>query len=116
MIGWIIAGSLLALLTVFLAVIIIRTLRFRPAAQPAEQADEIPLPQDKIIDDMAEMLRCKTVSNRDEALVDRAEFEKFIALLAERFPWIHAPARCKRSVRRVCFTAWRDKAAQRRPS
>lgn len=90
MIGWIIAGSLLALLTIFLAVIIIRTLRFRPAVQPAEQADEITLPQDKIVDDMAEMLRCKTVSNRDEALVDRAEFEKFIALLAERFPRIHA--------------------------
>ena len=38
---------------------------------------------------MADMIRCKTVSNRDETLVDWAEYSKFQELLKERFPNIH---------------------------
>jgi carboxypeptidase PM20D1 len=35
------------------------------------------------------MNRCKTISNRDENVVDRKEFVKFQALFEERFPNIH---------------------------
>ena len=51
--------------------------------------DPIDLDHDKIVQYMADMIRCATVSNRDEALVDRSEFAKFQALLPERFPRIH---------------------------
>lgn len=89
MTGWIIAGILLAALAVFLLVIIIRTLCFKPVDEPKVQQETIELDKEKIVADMVAMIRCKTVSNRDEALVDRAEFAKFELLLKERFPNVH---------------------------
>ncbi|MBR5329398.1 MAG: M20 family peptidase [Firmicutes bacterium] len=89
MIGWIIGGVVFAALLVFLAVILIRTAMFKPAPAVKLTEDPIDLDHDKIIADMADMIRCKTVSNRDESLVDRAEFKKFQDLLKDRFPLIH---------------------------
>jgi len=74
----------------FVLIVLIRTLLFRPApiAPVAEAA--VALDEEKIVADMAEMIRCKTVSYDDESLIDWAEFDKFQALLKERFPRIHA--------------------------
>ncbi|MBQ9747051.1 MAG: M20 family peptidase [Clostridia bacterium] len=80
---------LLGALAVLAAVIVIRTLCFKPEVLPPVKEEKIELDRDKIVADMADMIRCKTVSNRDEALVDRAEFAKFEALLRERFPLVH---------------------------
>jgi carboxypeptidase PM20D1 len=88
MIGWL----LLAALAAFAAVILIRAARFAPAAEPAVPAAPVSADRDKIVRDMQDMIRCRTVSNRDEALVDRREFSRFEALLAERFPLLHARA------------------------
>ena len=65
---------LLGALAVLAAVIVIRTLCFKPEVLPPVKEEKIELDRDKIVADMADMIRCKTVSNRDEALVDRAEF------------------------------------------
>ncbi|MBQ1252282.1 MAG: M20/M25/M40 family metallo-hydrolase, partial [Firmicutes bacterium] len=89
MIGWIIGGVLAAALLIFIAVILIRTAMFKPVPTEKLTEDTIELDHDKIISDMQDMIRCKTVSNRDESLVNRAEFEKFHELLKERFPLIH---------------------------
>ena len=80
---------IIALLLCFILVILLRTLTFRPKAQEPVVAEEVTLDHEKIIADMADMIRCKTVSNRDESLVDRAEFAKFETLLKERFPRIY---------------------------
>ena len=84
--GWIIFDILLC----FVLIIFIRTLLFRPA--PIAPAPDVPVTLDekKIVEDMAAMIRCKTVSYNDEALIDWAEFDKFQALLAQRFPCVHA--------------------------
>ena len=66
---------------------------FRPANEPALHPQEIMLDEAKIIDDLAAMIRCKTVSNRDESLVDHMEFVKFQTLLKERFPTVHRHAK-----------------------
>ena len=62
---------------------------FTPKPVARVEAKSVDLDEDKIIADMVDMIRCKTVSNRDEAMVDYAEFEKFEQLLKERFPKIH---------------------------
>ncbi len=80
---------LLALVLVFLLVILIRTLLFRPAPLPPVPEAPVSLDEKKIVDDMAEMIRCKTVSYDDESLIDWAEYDKFHALLRDRFPRIH---------------------------
>ncbi len=92
MIGYIL-GGIGAVVLILLAVIIIRTLAFRPEKLPEIKAEPLTFKEDKIVKDMVDMIRCKTISNRDESLVDRAEFAKFEALLKERFPLIHE--KCK---------------------
>ncbi|MBQ1262952.1 MAG: peptidase M20, partial [Oscillospiraceae bacterium] len=84
--------SLLALFVVFVLVLVVRALSFKPADLPKIETEEIALNEHKIVDDMVEMIKCKTVSNRDESLVNRAEFAKFEALLKEKFPIIHKTA------------------------
>ncbi len=85
MVGFIILGALAALV----AVVLIRTLTFRPKPLPPVAEEKIELDREKIVADMVDMVKCKTVSDRDDSLVDHAEFEKFQALLAKRFPLIH---------------------------
>lgn len=86
MIGWILLGIVL----LFILVLIVRTLRFKPLAQPPVAEAPVSLDHDKIVQDMADMIRCATVSYPEEERIDRREFAKFEALLAERFPRIYA--------------------------
>lgn len=85
MIGLIIAG----VVALFLLVILVRALRFKPEAEQEIIGEEITLDRDRIVANMVNMIRCKTVSNRDEDLVERAEFAKFEMLLLERYPNVH---------------------------
>lgn len=73
----------------FILVIIIRTITFRPYQVEKMGNETIPLDEEKIVCDMADMIKCKTVSYRDEKLVEWGEFEKFVRLLEERFPNIY---------------------------
>ncbi len=81
-----------ALVVVFLAVLLIRTLRFTPPVQEDVTADPLSLNEEKIVDDMCAMIRCRTVSSHDESLVDWDEFTRFQQVLADRFPLIHEKA------------------------
>lgn len=85
---WVFSGAA-ALFVIFIAVVLIRAAGFKPESTEPPLEDKIELDHDKIVGDMAAMIRLKTVSNRDDSLVDWKEFEKFGELLKERFPNIH---------------------------
>lgn len=87
--GFYIGLFVLAAAVIYLAVILIRAALFRPQEIPSAGGMPVVVNEDKIVADMVDMIRCKTVSNRDEALVDRGEFMKFQELLTERFPLVH---------------------------
>ena len=72
---------LLAALAAAVAVLVVRTLRFTPKA--LEPVPDVPVSvnEEKIVRDMQDMIRCKTVSSRDESQMDFAEFKKFQNLL-----------------------------------
>jgi len=80
--------GLLALVVAFLVVILIRALRFKPRATQAVAVDEAAVDGQKAIDDLAEMIRCKTVSYYDDEKIDHAEFKKFRALLKKLYPTV----------------------------
>ncbi len=82
-------GVLAALMVVLIIVIIGRSLCFTPPVIPEEKVDEITINRGKVVEDMVDMIRCKTISNRDDTLVEWNEYEKFERLLKERFPIIH---------------------------
>ena len=88
-----IIGAIAALIVIFLLVIIIRTLRFKPYPETEAQTGEIKVDEEKIVSDMVSLIQCRTVSYRDPDLIDEAEFEKLRRLLAERFPVVHE--RCR---------------------
>lgn len=85
MIGYLILAAVL----LFLAVVLIRAMLFRPYPEPEMLVGEIVINEEKTIKDMSDMIRCRTVSYQDKSKVDRKEFEKFQALLQERFPLVH---------------------------
>lgn len=77
------------LVIVFLTVILIRACQFNPYKEEKIKPEEITLDRDKIIRDMQAMVRCKTVSYREEELVDWGEFAKFEQVLKDSYPLIH---------------------------
>ena len=83
-------GCIGIVFAILVAVIIFRTLQFKPAAMAPANGEKIQLNEEKIVADMQDMIRCKTISYNDETLIDYAEYAKFETLLKERFPKIHA--------------------------
>ena len=74
----------LALILAFLAVIVVRALLFRPLPQKPVANVPVTVNAEKVVSDMRDMVRCKTVSGQYPE-----DFEAFRALLRERFPLIH---------------------------
>ncbi len=83
----------LGLIVLFLGVILVRTFAFVPKKIDKPKSTDVTYDKEKVVKDMVDMIRCKTISNREEKLVDRAEFVKFENLLKERFPKIYEVAK-----------------------
>ena len=90
--GMTIVWILLAALAVLAAVVIFRTVKFVPPVEEPGVEDPIDLDHDKIVQDMVDMIRCKTVSYYEEEKMDMEEFRKFQKLLEERFPLVNQAA------------------------
>ncbi|MCQ2445761.1 MAG: M20/M25/M40 family metallo-hydrolase, partial [Clostridia bacterium] len=82
MIGWII----LTLVVLFIAVVLIRTLRFTPKAGPALLENEETFDKDVAIESLRALVRCRTVSYEDPEKEDAVEFEKLVNLLPALYP------------------------------
>lgn len=87
--GNIFAVVILLLFVAFWAVILVRAARFKPVVADKPEPAEVKLNREKIVEDMAEMIRCKTVSYREAERVDWEEFAKFELVLQESFPLIY---------------------------
>ena len=68
----------LAIIAVLAIVLVARALAFKPKNQSADGSEAVFVNADKAVSDLAEMIKCKTVSSNDKSLEDEAEFEKFI--------------------------------------
>ncbi len=84
-VGWIIVIAIIG----FIMIILFRAACFIPPMQEVAENVPIALDKDKIVQDMADMIRCKTVSSHDESSMEPEEFEKFRRLLIDRFPQVH---------------------------
>ena len=80
---------ILGLVALFLAVLIIRTLNFKPKANAKVFDEEITLENDKIIENLRTLVRFKTVSYRDGNLEDDAEFEGLLNELPKLYPNVY---------------------------
>ncbi len=96
----------LAILAIFVAVILIRTIMFKPAAQPQIFDDEVKFDDSKSISALSQLIRCKTVSYYDPSLEDNAEFEKLIALLPKLYPNVFKVCEFKQLPDRALLFKW----------
>ena len=85
-----------ALVLLFLAVVMIRTLAFKPKAMPVVCEDEVAFDKEKAVKNLQELVKCKTISRIDHVGEDDAEFEKLVATLPEMFPNVYAKCEFKR--------------------
>lgn len=80
---------ILLILAAFIAVLLIRAAMYRPFEEPEILPGEIKVNEEKVIRDMSDLIRCKTISYQDRSLINQAEYEKLHLLLKERFPRVH---------------------------
>ena len=78
-----------AVLAALIAVIIIRTLLFRPRPLTKADDDTVVLDEERVVKNLQELVRCKTISSYDPALEDDGEFEKLIGLLPTLYPKVY---------------------------
>ncbi len=107
---WQLLALIPAAIVIFLAVIIIRALAFKPKAQPAIDETPIEFDREKAAQNLIELVKCKTVSYRDSSLEDDGEFEKLISLLPELYPNVNKVCQFTRFEDRGLLFKWQGKA------
>lgn len=79
----------LGLFALFLAVLIIRTLNFKPKANAKVFDEEITLDSDRVVENLRTLVRFKTVSYRDSSLEDDAQFQALLNELPKLYPNVY---------------------------
>lgn len=105
-----ILSALAAALVVFLAVVLIRAATFNPKNTVKVQENEEVFDRDIVITRLAELVKCKTVSNAKKELEDNAEFEKFVALLPSLYPGVFKVCEYKELPDRALLFRWKGKS------
>ena len=103
------AIPLVLVLLIFLAVILIRALCFKPKAQPSVDQTPVEFDKERATEALRSLVRCKTVSYRDPALEDDAEFEKLIDSLPSLYPNVFATCTMQRMPDRGLLFHWKGK-------
>ena len=103
---------LLSVLAAFFAVVLIRTARFRPKAEPDAALPPLAETPDAGLaaEHLAEMIRIRTVSFADKAQEDPEPFEEFPRLLARLYPNVHSACKCEHPGPRSLLFRWPGKA------
>ena len=104
-------GALFLLLLVGIAILLIRALRFKPAPAQVEEVEPVFVNSEKATHDLAEMLKCRTISERDRADEDEAEFTRFIELLPQLFPVVYGKCTVEYPTDRSILLHWKGKRA-----
>ena len=102
---------ILAIVAVFLAVVLFRTLRFTPTVQPVETSENVEFDREKAVSNLAELIKCKTISYSDHSLEDDGEFEKLISRLPGLYPNVFAACEFQQLPDRALLFRWPGKAS-----
>ncbi len=103
--------AILAILFLLVAVILIRTIRFKPQAQPRILEEEEDFDRDGAVTRLQTLVRYKTVSYRDSSLEDDAEFEGMINALPTLYPNVYKTCTLTRLDGRALLYRWAGKHA-----
>ena len=100
-----------AVIVAFLAVILVRTLLFRPRHEAPIEVSSHEFDREAAIEALRALVRCRTVSRYSHEDEDDAEFEKLVSLLPELYPHVHATCPLKRFEGRALLFFWKGREA-----
>ena len=103
---------ILNILIVFAAVILIRTLLFKPEKLISEEVYEVFSDTDRAVHSLCEMIKCKTVSHNDKSLEDEREFDKFKNILPIFFPNVYKACEFHEVSDRALLFKWKGNASE----
>lgn len=102
-------GAGAAVTAAFGAVLVARAVKFQPKEHVKPSGASVALNEEKIVHDMQELIRCKTISYTEEERIDQAEFDRFRALLPELYPKVHETCSCERIGKTGILYRWKGK-------
>lgn len=103
--------SLVSVILLLLLVLVIRTISFKPRCEEGFKADEVLVDADKATNDLCEMIRCKTISDKIKENEDEAEFDKFKALLPTLFPELYKACTLEEPSDRSILLRWQGRSS-----
>lgn len=101
--------ALAVVVVALLLVIIIRTLNFKPKSSVKVSLEKINFDGDRAVENLRELVRCKTVSYKDSSLEDDAEFEKLIEKLPKLYPKVFEKCSLLKLPDRALLFKWEGK-------
>ena len=99
-------GSIFA---IFVAVVLIRTLTFKPKALPTASDEEITFDKEKAVADLQALVKCKTISRMNHEGEEDEEFEALVALLPDMYPHVYEKCEFTRFPDRALLYKWEGK-------
>ena len=100
---------ILALILAFIAVVLLRTVRFTPKPPPKTAETPVEFAKAAAVAALSQLVRCKTVSYHDHTLEDDAEFQKLIALLPSLYPRVFDVCSFNQLPDRALLLRWHGK-------
>ena len=100
---------LLALLLIFIAVITVRAINFKPKKAVQESNEEISFNKEKAINALQTLVRFKTVSYHDKSKEDDNEFNKLIDSLPALYPNVFSTCSFDKLPERALLFKWTGK-------
>lgn len=100
---------ILGIIIAFLAVILIRTAGFKVTEEEKTDYGEIEFDRNKTVENLQQLVQCKTVSYREEGLEDLAEFEKLYNLLPELYPNVFKTCTLQKLPDKALLFRWQGK-------
>ena len=103
--------SLAALAVAFIITIVVRALLFVPVKRERGKSEPVFVNTEKAAHDLSEMIKCRTVSDRNKENEDESEFEKFEALLPTLFPRVFETCGFEKVGDRGLLFRWQGRSA-----
>lgn len=98
-----------AVIVAIIAVIAIRTMCFKPKkTDPCEKSEEI-FDKDCAVDNLAKLIRCRTISHPDHVGEDEEEFRKLVDMLPSLYPSVHRVCSLTKLPDRALLYKWQGK-------
>ena len=106
---WLYVAIAVIVVLIAVGIPVVRAIQFRPKKEESYPDFSVQCNEEKAVSDLAEMVRCRTVSDTDESKEDEKEFEKFEKLLPVLFPNVYRVCEFQKLGKRSLLFRWKGK-------